>query len=115
MIYEAKLKTRQQMQRDIPRADLGWWHDVCPGQTLEVRDATAEDLARCSLREGRSRDPADYLCENIERGSLIHRKAVARLTPWSEEAMQREVLKAIQRFGAERFASALGREGGDRG
>lgn len=107
MIYTAKLKTRKEMQRDIPREDLGWWHDVCPGQTLELRDATPEDIARCNVREGRSRDPADYLCENIERGSLVHRDAVATLTPWEEVRLEQAVRAAIQRFGAERFARAL--------
>lgn len=107
MIYRAKLKTRKQMEQDIPRNELGWWHDVCPGQTLELRDATAADLARCNLREGTSRDPADYLCENFERGSLVSRKAVAVLTPWSEEAMEQEARKAIERLGADRIARVL--------
>ena len=107
MIYEAKLKTRKEMERTIQRGLLGWWYDVCPGQTLEVREATAEDLARCSLRDRDSADPADYLCENIERGSLIHRHAVAILTPWDEARLERAVRLAIQRFGAERFARAL--------
>lgn len=107
MIYTAKLKTRKEMERDIPRNELGWWHDVCPGQTLELRDATADDLARCSLGEGRSRDPAEYLCENFERGSLVSRKAIAVLTPWGEDRLDKHVRDAIQRFGAERFARAL--------
>lgn len=109
MIYSAKLKTRAEMQRDIPRNELGWWHDVCPGQTLELRDATAEDLARCSLREGTSRNPADYLCENIERGSLVSRKAIAVLTPWPEERLDDEARRAIHRLGAHRFARVLAR------
>jgi hypothetical protein len=108
VIYTAKLKTRKEMERTIQRGLLGWWHDVCPGQTLEVRDATAADLARCSLKEASSRDPADYVCENFERGSLVLREAIAVLTPWSEEAMAREVHNAIQRLGAERLISALG-------
>lgn len=107
MIYRAKLKTRKQMERDIDRADLGWWHDVCPGQTLELRDARPEDLARCSLREGRSRDPADYLCETFERGSLVHRKAVATLTPVSEAELDQRVRFALHQLGPERFARAL--------
>ena len=108
MIYTAKLKTRREMDRTIQRGLLGWWYDVCPGKKLELREATHEDIARCSLREGSSRDPADYLCENFDRGSLVLREAIAVLTPWTEEAMDQEVRKAIQRFGAERFISALG-------
>lgn len=107
MIYTAKLKTRREMERDIPRNELGWWHDVCPGQTLELRDATEEDLARCHLREGVSRDPAHYLCENFERGSLVSRKAIAVLTPWGEDRLDKHVRDAIQRFGAERFVRVL--------
>jgi hypothetical protein len=108
VIYTAKLKTRKEMDRTIQRGLLGWWHDVCPGQTLEVRDATAADLARCSLREGSSMDPADYLCENFDRGSLVLREAIAVLTPWPDERLDAEVHAAIQRFGAERFTRALG-------
>lgn len=83
-LYRAKLKTRREMERDIPRNELGWWHDVCPGQTLKLRDATAADLARCHLREGTSRDPADYLCEPFEGGCLVSRRAVKVLTPVSK-------------------------------
>lgn len=108
MIYTAKLKTRKEMERTIQTGLLGWWHDVCPGQTLEVRDATAADLARCSLKPASSRDPADYVCENFDRGSLVLREAITVLTPWTEEAMEREVRKAIERLGAERFTRALG-------
>lgn len=113
MIYSAKLKTRKEMERTIQRGLLGWWHDVCPGQTLELREATHEDIARCSLKEGSSRDPADYLCENVDRGSLVLREAVAILTPWTDEQMDREVQKAIHRLGAERFMHALGVGGTD--
>jgi hypothetical protein len=79
-LYSATLKTREQMERDIPRDDLGWWHDVCPGATMKLREATAADIERCYVREGKTRDPADYLCENMERGSLVLRAAVAELT-----------------------------------
>lgn len=108
MIYTAKLKTRKEMERTIQTGLLGWWHDVCPGQTLELRDATHEDLARCSLKPASSRDPADYLCENFDRGSLVLKQAIAVLTPWTDEQMDAEVRKAIHRLGAERFRSALG-------
>jgi len=80
--YTAKLKTRKQMERDIPRDRLGWWYDVCPGQTLRnLRDATEGDLARCFLRDGSSKNPADYLCENFDGGCLVSHEAVATLTP----------------------------------
>lgn len=80
--YTAKLKTRKQMDAEIPRERQGWWRDVCPGQTLpNLREATTADLARCIVNEGRSRNPADYLCENIENGWLVSREAVATLRP----------------------------------
>lgn len=106
-IYRAKLKTRQQMKATIPSDELGWWHDVCPGKTLELRDATAADLARCHLREGTSRDPADYLCENFERGSLVSRKAIAKLMPFPERDVQQMARDAISKFGIERIEEVL--------
>lgn len=78
--YTAKLKTREQMERDIPRAQWGWWINVCPGETLQLRDATEEDLARCILEEGSSRNHEDYLCESKpEHGWLVLRDAVAEI------------------------------------
>lgn len=80
--YTAKIKTRRQLERELPSERLGWWYDVCPGRTLRnLRDATAADLERCFLRAGSSLNPADYLCENFERGCLVSREAVAKLTP----------------------------------
>lgn len=75
-IHQVKLKTRKEMERTIPRERWGWWHDVCPGQHMTLRDATAADLARCSLKSGSSMQPQDYLCELPEDGSLIHRDAL---------------------------------------
>lgn len=79
-LYRAKLKTRARIMREIPREQQGWWADVCAGKTLELRDAAEADLDRCNLGPAAPRDPADYLCENIERGSLVRRIAVAELT-----------------------------------
>jgi len=83
--YTAKLKTRRALQKIRDTEGYvdayGWWADVCPGATLQLRDATAEDLARCHLRENASHDPKDWLCELFERGSLVARTAIARLTP----------------------------------
>ena len=79
-VYIAKLKTRKQIMAEIPREQQGWWADVAGGQTLELRDATEADLARCFINKGQSRDPADYLCETFDRGCLVKRIAVAELT-----------------------------------
>jgi hypothetical protein len=79
--YTARFKSRIRMEQDIPAQQLGWWH-LSAGMTLRnLRDATAEDLDRCFLREGSSTDPADYLCENFRGGGVLPRLAVARLTP----------------------------------
>lgn len=81
---DIKLKTRKQMEKDIPVADLGWWYDVCPGLVIKnVRQAAQEDLDRCFGAS--SKEPKDYLVENFEGGSLINKKAVAAYTLSKEE------------------------------
>jgi hypothetical protein len=79
MIYKAKIKTRRQMERTIPDRLRGWWWSCCQGQTLILRDATTDDLARCVVDPGAL--PEDYLCEVVDHGSLIHRMAVSHMTP----------------------------------
>jgi len=85
--YKARLKTRAQIERDIPRVDHGWWRDVCPGRTLTLRDATQADLDRCYVQEERRQSPQDYLCEAFDGGCLVLRAAVAKLTPIPAGAM----------------------------
>lgn len=75
-IYRVKLKTRAKMKKSIPPEKLGWWYDVCPGDRLMLRDATAEDLSRCSLNPGSSLEVADYLCELEANGSLVNKLAI---------------------------------------
>jgi hypothetical protein len=75
-IHQVKLKTRKEMERTIPRERWGWWIDVCPGERLVLRDATAADLARCIRNPGDKRIPADFLCELPETGSLISVDAI---------------------------------------
>jgi hypothetical protein len=83
--FTAKLKTRKQLEKIRDTEGYvdawGWWSDVCPGKTLQLREATASDLARCHLRDNASQDPKAWLCETFERGSLVSRAAVAKLTP----------------------------------
>ena len=83
-LYRVKLKSRKRIMAEIPREQQGWWADVCPGKTLTLRDATKSDLARCCINEGQSRDPADYLCEPFDGGSLVRRIAIATLTELKE-------------------------------
>ena len=81
MFYVATLKTRKEIEQTIPDDLWGWWKDVCPGETLTLRDATEADLARCVLGEDQSKHAKDYLCETFEQGSLVARIAVKSLTP----------------------------------
>ncbi|WP_109479135.1 hypothetical protein [Paraburkholderia sp. C35] len=80
IVYLAKLKTRKEMEQTIPRDEWGWWHDVCPGETLILRDATEGDFKRVTMNENTSTDPTDYLCETCERPALVSRKAVEWLS-----------------------------------
>src|SRR3546814_9937308 len=64
----------------------GWWSDVCPGAALTLRDATQADIERCTLRDNASRNTADWLCELGDRGSLVSRKAIAKLTVIESQA-----------------------------
>ncbi|ABO59840.1 hypothetical protein BSFA1_80710 (plasmid) [Burkholderia sp. SFA1] len=86
-IFRAKLKSRREMERDIPRNALGWWHDVCPGKTLYLRDATERDLARCIRNPGTSIEPTDYWCELPEDGSLVNKLAIKSLVEVSLETV----------------------------
>lgn len=78
--YMVTLKTREEIEAEIPRERQGWWADVCPGQTMILRDATAEDIARCTLNEGTSRDPKDYYCEPHDNGWLVSKAAIKHAT-----------------------------------
>ncbi|OVE45543.1 hypothetical protein, partial [Chromobacterium violaceum] len=75
-VYRAKLKSRSQMEREIPPGMRGWWFDVSAGCELRLRQATQSDLDRCTLADGQSRNPDDYMCEIFERGSLVSRIAI---------------------------------------
>lgn len=84
-VYSATLRSRKDLEAQRDREGYtdawGWWADVCPGKTLYVRKALASDLERCSLREGSSLNPDDWVCELGERGSLISRAALTQLNP----------------------------------
>ena len=64
------------MIKDIPREKWGWWKDVCPGQTLTLREATREDLERCILGDKASSDPKEYMCELSKHGALVNKVAI---------------------------------------
>lgn len=71
--WMCKFKSREQMEKDIPRDQWGWWIDVCPGQTLELRKATQADLERCGSITA---SPDEYLCEVPEWGALVRKSAI---------------------------------------
>jgi hypothetical protein len=81
--YLATLRSRKDLRQEYERVGpteaWGWWVDVCPGETLRVRDATEADIKRCYIRDDSSRDPKDWLCELGMRGSLVSRRAVHTL------------------------------------
>ncbi|WP_225547268.1 hypothetical protein [Chromobacterium violaceum] len=74
--YRAKLKSRKQMERDIPPGMRGWWFDVSAGCELRLRQATQSDVDRCTLADKASSNPDDYMCEIFERGSLVSKIAI---------------------------------------
>ncbi len=79
--YTAKFKTRKQME-SIPSDMRGWWFNICPGATLtNLRDATDEDLDRCNVKDRKNKKKEDFLCENIEHGSVINKIAIKDLRP----------------------------------
>lgn len=75
-LFLIKLKSKKVLRREISEIDMGWWIDSYPINFIEVREATQEDIQRCYLRDGATKQPKDYYCENIERGALILKKAV---------------------------------------
>lgn len=82
-LYEATLRSRQELDEERKAQGYtdawGWWVTIRPGETLTLRDATASDIARCSLREDSSKHPGDWFCEPSDRGALVSRRAIAHL------------------------------------
>lgn len=80
-VYRCKIKSRKQIDREIPRELQGWWADVAAGQKLLLRQAAQSDLDRCTLGGKRSRNPADYMCETQTNGSLVSKVALEYMNP----------------------------------
>lgn len=80
-VYRCKIKSRKQIDREIPREQQGWWADVAAGQKLLLRQAVQSDLDRCTLGGKRSRNPADYMCETHTGGSLVSKVALEYMNP----------------------------------
>lgn len=99
-IHHVKLKTRKEMEATIPRERWGWWIDVSAGQRMVLRDATAEDLARCVRLDGDARKPSDFLCELPANGALVsmdaikHRSTIA--VPTRSDPLLAECVAALR-------------------
>lgn len=76
-LIKCLLKTREEMVKDIPSLDLGWWYDICPGQELVLTTATKEDCERCVGTGGH--DPNVYLVEDFPKGALILKEAIKEM------------------------------------
>ncbi len=75
-VYRCKIKSRKQIDREIPRDKQGWWADISAGQLIRLRQATKADLDRCTLNGAHSKDPEDYMCETHTNGSLVSKVAL---------------------------------------
>lgn len=79
-LYQVKIHPRRRLTA-LPTHQQGWWNSQ-PNGELVMRDATAEDLTRVFLKDGASRDPADYLHEAHGTWVLL-RAAAQRIEPLS--------------------------------
>ena len=80
-VYRCKIKSKKQIDKEIPREQQGWWADVAAGQKLLLRQAVQSDLDRCTLGGKRSMNPADYMCETQTNGSLVSKVALEYMNP----------------------------------
>lgn len=80
-VYRCKIKSRKQIDKEIPREQQGWWADVAAGQKLLLRQAVQSDIDRCTLGGKRSRNPGDYMCETHTNGSLVSKVALEYMNP----------------------------------
>ena len=79
--YRCKIKSRKQIDKEIPRDQQGWWADVAAGQKLLLRPAVQADIDRCHMGERRSKNPDDYMCETQTNGSLVSKIALEYMYP----------------------------------
>ena len=79
--YRCKIKSRKQIDKEIPRDQQGWWADVAAGKKLLLRPAVQADIDRCHLGPRRSKNPDDYMCETQTNGSLVSKIALEYMNP----------------------------------
>ena len=79
--YRCKIKSRKQIDKEIPRDQQGWWADAAAGQKLLLRPAVQADIDRCHIGPRRSKNPDDYMCETQTNGSLVSKIALEYMQP----------------------------------
>lgn len=82
--FTCKLKTRKQMDEAFGEDPLGWYYDVCHGDTLKLKQATQADLERCIGTKGKN--PDGYMVEIFERGCLVDKRAIKKMTEIEHES-----------------------------
>lgn len=75
-IFLCQMKSRAEMERDISPDLLGWWHDILPGKTLKLKEATQADIDRSWIRSKAPKSPESYLVEVHDKGCLILKEAI---------------------------------------
>lgn len=84
-VFICVMKSRQEMEKDISADLLSWWHDILPGKTVVLREATAEDIQRSWIRSKAPRDPNAYMIELEPYRCLILKKAIKKIVEFKEE------------------------------
>ena len=79
--YRCKIKSRKQIDKEIPKDQQGWWAEVAAGKKLLLRPAVQADIDRCHLGPCRSKNPDDYMCETQTNGSLVSKIALEYMHP----------------------------------
>lgn len=85
-IFNCRMKTREQMEKEIPANQLSWWHDCLAGSIVTLREATEADVKDRWMRKGQSRNPKDYLVELHQNGGLVLKKAILHIDEAKESA-----------------------------
>ena len=80
-VYLCKIKSKAQINKEIPREKQGWWADVAPSSLIRLRQATQADIDRCTLNDAHSKDPAEYMCETFKNGALVSKIALEWMNP----------------------------------
>lgn len=92
-IFSCLMKSREEMQKDIPENLLGWWHDIFPGKVVKLRQATAEDMKRSWVRSFAPKNAEAYMVEPHERGCLILKDAIKSFVGEEQKTLSSDEVK----------------------